>query len=252
MLQLGLGRAPMSSELLALKQHWRTHCASARWCRQYPSISVSLEVVCCVICNSRVPGACTGLLTAPTVLQSLAVSLAQKHRFGHGPNIQSCARCLYWTPAFCCLQALTRVTKLNLYGCKRLTVQGLAKLVPLPLVALSLGQTRIRPDALDTLTRMAGLTELHLVREYMGTALVKLSALSALEVLSLRSTELTNETATVSQMAPREGAFVNPISQQRFRLQQCGFTRVQSDCRVLFVHDHRKLPMSGSYACAEV
>lgn len=109
------------------------------------------------------------------------------------------------TTALCCLQALTRVTKLNLYGCKRLTVQGLAKLVPLPLVALSLGQTRIRPDALDTLTRMRGLTELHLVREYMGTAIVKLTALNALEVLSLRSTELTNASATVSHRAPREG-----------------------------------------------
>lgn len=92
------------------------------------------------------------------------------------------------------VKQLTGVTKLNLYGCKRLSDAGITPLQGLPLLALSLGQTRIRDEGLCRIAALTRLTELHLVKEEMReNALRVLSSLSSLEVLSLRDMKLTNQ-----------------------------------------------------------
>lgn len=104
-----------------------------------------------------------------------------------------------WFSLSLALQQLTGVTKLNLYGCKRLSDAGMTFLQGLPLVALSLGQTRIRDEGLSKLTVLTSLTELHLVKEEVREmALRSLSSLTGLEVLSLRDMKLTNQTVAVS------------------------------------------------------
>lgn len=96
-------------------------------------------------------------------------------------------------------QELTNLTKLNLYGCKRLSDQGLSCLTILPLKALSLGQTRIRKEGLKQVASLTQLTELHLVKEEVGLdGLVQLSALTGLHTLSLRDLKLTNPVVAVS------------------------------------------------------
>ena len=55
----------------------------------------------------------------------------------------------------------------------------------LPVVSLSLGHTRVRK--VESLAMMTRLTELHLAREWMHQShLTQLSALTGLEILSLR------------------------------------------------------------------
>lgn len=96
-------------------------------------------------------------------------------------------------------QALTNVTKLNLYGCKRLSDAGVEPLQALPLVALALGQTRIRDEGIARLTALTRLTELHLVREEVREpGLHSLGKMTKLEVLSLRDMRLTNHAVVVS------------------------------------------------------
>lgn len=111
------------------------------------------------------------------------------------------------------LQQLTGVTKLNLYGCKRLSDAGITPLQGLPLLALSLGQTRIRDEGLCRIAALTRLTELHLVKEEMReNALRVLSSLSSLEVLSLRDMKLTNQSVAVSGCG--RDCLVLPVQQQ--------------------------------------
>jgi hypothetical protein len=96
------------------------------------------------------------------------------------------------------LQALTNVTQLNLYGCKRLSCAGMADLQPLPLKALALGQTRIRTEGMAHIAELTQLTELHLVKEDIKLdGLAHLSKLKELQVLSLRDMKLNNMTVQV-------------------------------------------------------
>lgn len=92
------------------------------------------------------------------------------------------------------MQALTNVTQLNLYGCKRLSCAGMSELIRLPLKSLALGQTRIRQDGMGHIAKLTQLTELHLVKEDLKSeGLGHLSALTGLQVLSLRDMRLSNQ-----------------------------------------------------------
>jgi hypothetical protein len=97
------------------------------------------------------------------------------------------------------LQKLPHLTRLNLYGCKRLSCAGMKELINLPLKALALGHTRIRCEGLKHISSLTQLTELHLVKEEVKLeGLLHLHALTQLEVLALRDMSLKN--ATVSQL----------------------------------------------------
>lgn len=101
-------------------------------------------------------------------------------------------------------QALTNLTKLNMYGCKRLSCSGMSDLVGLPLKALALGQTRIRGGGLEQIGRLTQLTELHLVKEEVALDhLLHLSGLTALHTLALRDMKLTNPVVSVRMRALR-------------------------------------------------
>jgi hypothetical protein len=97
------------------------------------------------------------------------------------------------------LQLLTQLTRLNLFGCKRLSDAGIKELTELPLVALSLGQTRVRDAGLAHIAALTKLTELHLVKEdFRLDAYSNMSSLTNLEVLSLRDLHLCGAMLTVS------------------------------------------------------
>jgi hypothetical protein len=92
------------------------------------------------------------------------------------------------------LQVLTRLTRLNLYGCRRLSDAGMAALERLPLVALSMGHTRVRDDGMKSLAKLTSLTELHFVREDIRIEGLKhLSTLKQLHVLAMRDLRVTNQ-----------------------------------------------------------